>query len=118
MVSYFYRNFSDMKLFVAGLVGDFDDVDLKELFELYGEVKSAQIIIDRQTRKSKGFGFVEMSSTEEAKEVMGLLNGKKMFGKILVVKPAEEPGTSSGGGGFNSRNNNRDNRDRSRPRFR
>ena len=80
----------DMKLFVAGLAGDIDDIDLKEMFELYGEVKYAQVIIDRQTGKSKGFGFVEMLNKDEAKEVMGLLDGKKIFGKTIVVKPAEE----------------------------
>jgi len=79
-----------MKLFVAGLPGEIDDVDLKEMFELYGEVKYAQVIIDRQTGKSKCFGFVDMLNKEEAKEAMGLLDGVSIFGKKIAVKPAEE----------------------------
>ena len=107
-----------MKLFVAGLSGDIDEIDLKEMFELYGEVKFAQVITDRQTRKSKGFGFVEMLKKEEAVEAMNLLNGVSIFGKKIVVQPAEEnpsgrSGNSGGGrqGGYNGGGNNR-------PRFR
>jgi len=79
-----------MKLFVAGLAGDFDQTDLKEMFELYGEVKYAQVIIDRTTRKSKGFGFVEMLNNEDAKEAIRLLNGVKMLGKKIVVQKSDE----------------------------
>ena len=50
----------DMKLFVAAIPYDFDDVDLKEMFELYGEVNSAKVILDKETGKSRGFGFVDM----------------------------------------------------------
>ncbi|MFC4232530.1 RNA recognition motif domain-containing protein [Parasediminibacterium paludis] len=103
-----------MKLFVAGLTGDFDEADLKEMFELYGEVKSSQIIIDRATGKSKGFGFVDMLNDAEAKEAMQLLDGVAMMGKKIAVKQAEDqprkaPGSSYGnndrGGGYG--NNNR-----------
>lgn len=102
-----------MKLFVAGLTGDFDEADLKEMFELYGEVKSSQIIIDRATGKSKGFGFVDMLNEAEAKEAMQLLDGVAMMGKKIAVKQAEDqprkaPGSSygnndRGGYGNNSR---------------
>jgi len=54
-----------MTLFVTGLPYDMDDTDLKEMFELYGEVKSAKIALDKETRKSRGFGFVEMPNREE-----------------------------------------------------
>ncbi len=56
-----------MKLFVAGLPGDFDDVDLKEMFELYGTVNSAKVVTDRETGRSKGFGFVDMPDDTEAR---------------------------------------------------
>ena len=78
-----------MKLFVAGLAGDFDNTDLKEMFELYGEVKYSQLIIDRVTKKSKGFGFVDMVNNEEALEAIKLLNGAKMAGKKLVVQKSD-----------------------------
>ncbi|OIR13225.1 RNA recognition motif containing protein [mine drainage metagenome] len=79
-----------MKLFVAGLPGDFDNTDLKEMFELYGEIKVSQIIMDRATGKSKGFGFVTMLNDEEAKEAIRLLNGVKIFGKKIVVQKSNE----------------------------
>lgn len=80
-----------MKLFVAGLPNDFDDVDLKEMFELYGEVKSAKLVIDRATGKSKGFGFVEMPNKTEAMETMEALDGAGLkHGKKIAVKEAEE----------------------------
>ncbi|MFY7899502.1 MAG: RNA recognition motif domain-containing protein [Chitinophagaceae bacterium] len=80
-----------MKLFVGGISNDIDEVDLKEMFELYGEVNFAQVIKDRETGKSKGFGFVEMPNVQEAKEAMELLDGKALFGKKIAVKEAGEP---------------------------
>lgn len=79
-----------MKLFVAGLPYDMDDLDLREMFELYGTVKSAKVVMDYATRKSKGFGFVEFTAEVTAREAMQLLNGKTIDGKPLVVKPAED----------------------------
>ena len=79
-----------MKLFVAGLSGDFDNTDLKEMFELYGEIKVSQIIMDRATGKSKGFGFVTMLNDEDAKEAIRLLNGVKIFGKKILVQKSNE----------------------------
>ncbi|HVM89843.1 MAG TPA: hypothetical protein VMT76_16775 [Puia sp.] len=89
-----------MKLFVAGLPPDFDDTDLKEMFELYGEVTSAKIAIDRQTRRSRGFGFLEMPKELEAKEAILALDGAKLNrGKQLSVKPADDQQNSSGSRG-------------------
>jgi RNA recognition motif-containing protein len=79
-----------MKLFVAGLPSDMDHRDLQEMFELYGTIYSAKVIMDRETGKSKGFGFVEFAKDSEALETMQLLNGKTIDGKILSIKPAEE----------------------------
>lgn len=79
-----------MKLFIAGLPPDMDNRDLQEMFELYGTIYSAKVIVDRETRKSKGFGFVEFAKQSEAIETMQLLDGKTINGKILSVKPAED----------------------------
>jgi cold-inducible RNA-binding protein len=80
-----------MKLFVAGLPYDFDDVDLKEMFELYGDVSSAKIAKDKETRKSRGFGFLDMPRDAEAREAISALNGAKLIGgKQLSVKEAED----------------------------
>ena len=93
-----------MKLFVAGLPNDFDDVDLKEMFELYGEVTSARIVIDRATGKSKGFGFVDMLNKNEAMETIEALDGAGLpRGKKITVKEAEEQPRNQG---FNRSNNN------------
>ncbi len=118
-------------LFVAGLAGDFDDVDLKEMFELYGEVTSAKLITDRNTGKSKGFGFVEMPNELEAKETIATLDGVMLQRKKISVKEAEAQQPRSGGynnggggsynsGGFNNgrsyNNNNTGGYNSDRPR--
>ena len=79
-----------MKLFVAGLPDNMDDTDLREMFELYGTVTSAQVIMDRASGNSKCFGFVEYAKASQALEVMELLKGKTIFGKILTIQPAEK----------------------------
>lgn len=79
-----------MKLFIAGFPNDFDDIDLKEMFELYGEVKSAKIVLDKATGKSKGFAFIEMPNDIEAKETIEALDGAGFNrGKKITVKEAE-----------------------------
>jgi RNA recognition motif-containing protein len=78
-----------MTLFVTGLMNDMDDTDLKEMFELYGDVKSAKVAIDKNTQKSRGFGFVDMPDDTEAITVIGLLNGKKLGKKIMTVQKSE-----------------------------
>ena len=97
-----------MKLFVAGLPGDFDDVDLKEMFELYGNVKSSKLIVDKVTGKSKGFGFVDMPDKLEAQATIEALDGAGLKGKKISVKEAEEQTRS--GGGYNGNNNSNNNR--------
>jgi RNA recognition motif-containing protein len=90
-----------MKLFVAGLPYDLDDAELEEIFEKFGTITSAKVAIDKETGKSKGFGFVDMLKDEEAREAIEGLNDISLGKKPLVVKEAEErrgtPGRSGGG---------------------
>ena len=79
-----------MKLFVAGLPYDLDDAELEEIFEKFGPVKSAKVAMDRETGKSKGFGFVEMVNKEDGKEAIEMLAEISLGKKPLVVKEAEE----------------------------
>jgi RNA recognition motif-containing protein len=90
------------KLYVGNLSYDISDNELKELFAPYGAVRSAQVIADRDTGRSKGFGFVEMSSDQEAQKAIEALNGKDVGGRPLTVneaRPREERGPGGGGGG-------------------
>ncbi|MDF2382085.1 RNA-binding protein [Nostoc ellipsosporum NOK] len=89
-----------MKIFVAGLPYDLDDAELTEIFEKFGTIASAKVAMDRETGKSKGFGFVEMPNEEEAKEAIEGLNDISLGKKPLVVKAAED---RPGGGGGGSR---------------
>jgi len=77
-----------MNIFVANLNFKIQDNFLRELFENYGEVNSAKVIMDRMTGRSKGFGFVEMTNDQEAQNAINDLNGKEVQGKALVVKQA------------------------------
>ena len=79
-----------MKLFVAGLPNDFDDTDLREMFELYGAVASSKLVTDRATGRSKGFGFVEMPDKTEAMETIQVLHDAKIKGRKISVQKAEE----------------------------
>src|SRR6186713_2276197 len=88
-----------MKIFVAGLPYDLDDAELEEIFEKFGKVVSAKVAIDRETGKSKGFGFVEMLNDAEAKDAIESLNDISLGKKPLVVKAADERGGSGGSGG-------------------
>src|SRR5437763_15828040 len=97
-----------MKIFVAGLPYDLYDDELVEIFEKFGTVASAKVAIDKETGKSRGFGFVDMPVSEEAKDAIENLNDISLGKKPLVVKQAEERpsfnkpgGNSGGGGGFN-----------------
>src|SRR5688500_12012038 len=88
-----------MNIFVAGLPYDLDDAELEEIFEKFGTVTSAKVAIDKETGKSRGFGFVEMPVETEAKEAIEGLNDISLGKKPLVVKAAEDrPG--GGGGGY------------------
>ena len=89
------------KLYVGSLGYDVTDADLSELFSQHGEVESANVIMDRMSGRSKGFGFVEMSSEEEAKAAIAALDGKDYSGRALTVNEAKprEPRAGGGGGG-------------------
>jgi len=94
-----------MKLFVAGLPYDLDDAELEEIFEKFGTITSAKVAIDKETGKSRGFGFVDMPDRTEAKDAMDSLNEISLGKKPLVIKEAEErsgpPSNRGGGGGYN-----------------
>lgn len=90
-----------MTIFVAGLPYDLDDAELEEIFEKFGVIKSAKVSMDRETGKSRGFGFVEMPNDDEAKEAIEGLNDISLGKKPLVVKKAEDRHGGSGGGGGN-----------------
>lgn len=94
-----------MNLFVAGLPYDLDDAELEEIFEKFGVVKSAKVAMDKETGKSRGFGFVEMPNDSEAKEAIDGLNDISLGKKPLVVKQAEDRQGGGGGGGFRGGNN-------------
>jgi RNA recognition motif-containing protein len=90
------------KLYVGNLTYDMTDGDLEQMFAAHGTVESAQIIMDRDTGRSKGFGFVEMKSDQEAQAAIAALNGQDKGGRALTVneaRPREERGPRGGGGG-------------------
>ena len=91
------------KLYVGNLAYGVTDSDLQQLFEAHGTVQSAQVIMDRDTGRSKGFGFVEMGSDQEAQAAIAALNGKEVDGRSLTVneaKPREDRGGGGGRGGY------------------
>ena len=89
------------KLYVGNLSYNVDSSQLEQLFGQHGQVVSAQVINDRDTGRSKGFGFVEMSSDEEAQAAIAALNGQQHGGRALTVNEArpKEGGGGGGGGG-------------------
>jgi RNA recognition motif-containing protein len=90
------------KLYVGNLGYGVTDGELEQLFTAHGTVQSAQVIMDRDTGRSKGFGFVEMSSDAEAQAAIAALNGKEVEGRALTVNEAR-PKTGGGGGGGGGR---------------
>src|SRR5215211_4927288 len=89
------------KLYVGNLAYGVTDEVLSQMFAAYGAVQSAQVIMDRDTGRSKGFGFVEMSNDQEAQAAIDALGGKEMEGRTLTVneaRPREEGGGGVGGG--------------------
>ncbi|MCH8880730.1 MAG: RNA-binding protein [Planctomycetes bacterium] len=95
------------KLYVGNLSYEVSTSDLESLFSPHGTVESAQVIEDRSTGQSKGFGFVEMSSDGEAQAAMSALDGQDHGGRALKVneaKPRESRGGGGGGGGGYGRN--------------
>ena len=87
------------KLYVGNLSYDVDSSALQDLFSPHGTVDSAQIITDRDTGRSKGFGFVEMSTDGEAQAAIAALNGQEHGGRALTVNEAKPKENRSGGGG-------------------
>lgn len=109
-----------MNIYVSNLSFNVQDEDLREFFAPYGEVTSAKIINDRESGKSRGFGFVEMSDDEASKKAMAELDGATVEGrtiKVMEAKPKEDrparsndPFRSNNGGGFNNGNSYNKNR--------
>src|SRR5207253_10319904 len=90
------------KLYVGNLTYGVTDSTLEQMFTAHGTVQSAQVIMDRETGRSKGFGFVEMGSDQEAQAAINALNGQQVEGRSLTVneaKPREDRGGGSSGGG-------------------
>ena len=120
-----------MDIYVGSLPFKMKEEDLKETFEEFGEVTSAKIIMDKMTRQSKGFGFVEMPNDAEAKEAIAKLHGQEVMGRELIVnesqntkrsdgprtdgfRPGGGGGRSGGGGNYQRRDGGGD-RNRDRP---
>lgn len=87
------------KLFVGGLSFSTSSERLREAFAGVGSVESATVVMDRDTGRSRGFGFVEMASTEEANDAVSRLNGTELDGRQIKVEIAKPAGSGGGGGG-------------------
>lgn len=99
-----------MNIFIAGLSYNVNDTDLSTLFEEYGTISSAKVIMDRSTNRSKGYGFVEMEDEASANKAISELNGAEYDGRTISVseaRPREERSNNSynnnRGGGYNNR---------------
>lgn len=88
-----------MKLFVGNLSREAGDSDLQQLFEPFGKIMSVNVIKDKFSGESKGFGFVEMSKKSEAEAAIEALNGKELMGRALTVNEARPKSESGGRGG-------------------
>ena len=90
------------KLYVGNLTYDVTDSQLEQMFAPHGTVESAQVIMDRDTGRSKGFGFVEMGSDQEAQAAIAAMSGKEVDGRQLTVNEAKprEDRPRGGGGGY------------------
>lgn len=95
------------KLYVGNLSFNTSTQDLEEIFGKVGTVQSANIIEDRETGRSRGFAFVEMSSKEEAQNAISTLNGKEIDGRELLVNEAKPRENRAAGGGGGGRGGNR-----------
>lgn len=97
------------KLYVGNLPYSTDDSSLQSMFEAAGPVESARVIMDRATGRSKGFGFVEMSSDEDAQKAISEIDGREFDGRKVRVSEAkpQEPRTGGGGRGFGGGRGNR-----------
>jgi cold-inducible RNA-binding protein len=94
------------KMYVGNLSYGANEDELRRIFEEHGTVVSAQVIMDRETGRSKGFAFVEMSTDQEAQAAIAALDGKEIGGRVLKVneaRPREDRGGGGGGGGGRDR---------------
>ena len=96
-----------MNIYVSNLSFHTSETDLKDLFSKFGKVTSAKIIVDRETNRPRGFGFVEMPSEEEGNKGMTGLNNKEIQGRALSVSIAREKENRSGGRSSFSRSNDK-----------
>lgn len=87
-----------MRIYVGNLSYEITNEDLRQEFAAFGEVKSADIMIDKFTGQSKGFGFVEMASVSEGQAAIASLNGKTIGNRTMIVNPARDRSDSRGGG--------------------
>ena len=97
-----------MKLYVGNLSYEVSDEDLKQAFSAFGQVDSATVVKDTYTRKSKGFGFIEMASSDAAQEAIVALHGKELKGREMNVneaRPKTESGQGAGGNRWRSGGN-------------
>ncbi len=94
-----------MNIYVSNLSFNTNDAELNELFSKFGTVSSAKVITDRETGRSRGFGFVEMPSEDEGKDAMLGLNNKEVEGRAMSVSVAKEREERSSGGGGGYSNN-------------
>ena len=96
-----------MNIYVSNLSFNTMDAELNDLFAEYGEVVSAKVIMDRETGRSRGFGFVEMSSTEAGNTAIKELDNKQVEGRNMSVSIAKEKTERSGGDNRNGYRNNK-----------
>ena len=96
-----------MNIYVSNLSFNTNDAELNELFSKFGEVSSAKVIMDRESGRSRGFGFVEMPSSDEGKEAMLGLNNKEVEGRAMSVSIAKEREERSSGGSRGGYSSNR-----------
>jgi RNA recognition motif-containing protein len=92
-----------MNIYVANIAFKASEAELKELFQQRGEVSSAKIVIDRETNRSRGFGFIEMPDSNAAQQAISELNGFNFLGKEIVVSEARPKSDSPKSGGFGKR---------------
>ncbi len=90
-----------MNIYIGNLPFNLDEENLKEIFEEYGEVTSAKIIVDKFTGRGKGFGFVEMSDDEEATKAIQELNNAEVGGRNIKVNESKPRENNNRGGGYN-----------------
>ncbi len=88
-----------MKLYCGSLSWDTDDESLRDAFERFGEVEDARVITDRETGRSRGFGFVTFVNKDDAETAIGEMDGKELDGRTIKVNEARERAPRGGGGG-------------------